>query len=419
MNTLLWRIAGANIKILSECETSQKQYANIGAVILMTACVAFCAGTFAAYYFSCSYSNPNGNLPISILFGILWSLLIFCIDRVLVVTLQKKEKRGKTWWIFPFFSRFFLAAIIASMISIPIELFIFEDYIKGSEKLYLSMKDSIYIDKYQGKESIKFYENLKSSRETERVELNGIIGSLKSSAAEEDVTIQNLKQQKGDPYTYSKSYKIAYDSYTAADRKYENSKRQYYKNNRLIREAYNNKESKKEAAYAIKRQWEQQKEKEITLHNNIRDSLQRELVIVSTAYEQADSLYKDANGKYTERYEGFINEIDKNRTEIQRGNSFMRNFDILEWAVSTNNPNNEGKIASEGFFLWLIRLLFLIIEILPTIVKIATPYGEYDALLEAVETQKMGKRNETASLITSKENEDLSPEIMTDAEHNL
>lgn len=419
--SLLWKISGANVKVMRKCETSQKQYSNIGAVILMTAGIAFCAGTFAAYYFSCNSSNDNkGNIPMALVFGVLWSLLVFCIDRALVVTLQKKKNRNRAWWVLPFISRFLLAALIASMISIPIELFIFEDYIKSSEKLYLSMKDSIYIDKYQGKGAIGFYEDLRNKRDTERSNLSGTIESVRVSIENEKSEIERLGKEKDSPYVYSQKYKTQYDSYVNANNNYESLRSQYYRTNKKVTDAYNKKEQLKKSANLIKSQWVQQKESEIVNHKNILDSLQNVLLTTQKEYEKADSLYKDASGKYTIRFEGFISEVDSNRAEIQKGNSFMRNFDILEWAVSSQNPNNDGRTSSEGLFLWLIRLLFLIIEILPTVVKIATPYGEYDSLMEAIEIKRIKESDITAERFTSDDEDSLPPPvIVTNPEHNL
>lgn len=65
--------------------------------------------------------------------------------------------------------------------------------------------------------------------------------------------------------------------------------------------------------------------------------------------------------------------------------------DSLSVTVASNNQPSEiqpsklewvSEYDSEGatilFLLWLIRILFFTIEILPTIAKIATPIGAYD-----------------------------------------
>ena len=76
----LWTVAGAELDILEKCRTDHKKFSAIGATILMTAFIAFCAGTSAAWYFTQSGDESSGSLGWAMLFGLIWSLLIFCID---------------------------------------------------------------------------------------------------------------------------------------------------------------------------------------------------------------------------------------------------------------------------------------------------------------------------------------------------
>jgi Mn2+/Fe2+ NRAMP family transporter len=67
-------------------------------------------------------------------FGCLWATLIFCIDRSLVITLKKDPTKAKQKFIVPLLSRAALAIVVAFMVSIPLELVIFEDYIAANEE---------------------------------------------------------------------------------------------------------------------------------------------------------------------------------------------------------------------------------------------------------------------------------------------
>lgn len=49
---ILWAIAGAERHILEKCRTDYKRFSAIGATILMTSFIAFCAGTAAAWFFT-------------------------------------------------------------------------------------------------------------------------------------------------------------------------------------------------------------------------------------------------------------------------------------------------------------------------------------------------------------------------------
>lgn len=55
----------------------------------------------------------------------------------------------------------------------------------------------------------------------------------------------------------------------------------------------------------------------------------------------------------------------------------------MEYAVWKRDA--DGNLPTEFYFLWLIRLLFFIVEILPTVVKIVTPVGSYDRMVYAEE----------------------------------
>ena len=101
----LWTVAGAELDILEKCRTDHKKFAAIGATILMTAFIAFCAGTSAAWYFTQSGDETSGSLGWAMLFGLIWALLIFCIDRSLVITLKKDPSAKKQKFWVPLLSR--------------------------------------------------------------------------------------------------------------------------------------------------------------------------------------------------------------------------------------------------------------------------------------------------------------------------
>lgn len=125
----LWTVAGAEISILEKCRTDHKKFSAIGAIILMTAFIALCAGTSAAWYFTQRGEDSSGQLGWALVFGLIWAILIFCIDRSLVITLKKDPALHKQKFWVPLLSRAILASIIAFMVSIPLELVVFEEFI--------------------------------------------------------------------------------------------------------------------------------------------------------------------------------------------------------------------------------------------------------------------------------------------------
>ena len=104
-----------------DCSTEHNTYAGIGATIFLTAVLASISGGYALWTVFQSY-------PSSISFGILWGILIFNLDRYIVMSIHKR--RG---WFGAFFRqvataspRLLLAWLIASVITVPLELKIFE-----------------------------------------------------------------------------------------------------------------------------------------------------------------------------------------------------------------------------------------------------------------------------------------------------
>lgn len=418
---LLWRIAGADVDIIKQCKTSQKQYANVGAVILMTAGVAFCAGSFAAYFFSCNKQNPDGNILVALAFGVLWSMLIFCIDRALVVTLQKKKERSKLWWVAPFLLRLILAALIATMISIPLELYIFKDYISSSEPMFLSNHDAYYKNHYSGNGDIETYKGLKDDAAKERVRLIGEINALDTTIIQENEILNELIKQKDNPLQYSDDYKKKNKSYTEANNSWKRlgEELNWPEDNQDLIDAKARKDEAKTALSESKTKWEQQMDSEIESHTRTLEGLSHSKDSISRVFSTVDKSYQEANDKHRSLIDKREQDSNENKKAIINGNTFIRNYTILEWAISKDNPENNGKMAKEGAFLWLIRLLFLIIEILPTIVKISTPYGAYDALIEAMDDVTTENSRKIVEKMSSKDDEKPSVTIITNPEHKL
>ena len=110
--------SGADTAILNDCSPGENtKYAGIGATVFFTAVMATIAGSYALF-------TVFDNVFTAIFFGLIWGLLIFNLDRVIVSTIKKRDD---------FFAEFLqalpriiLALIIAIVISKPLELKIFE-----------------------------------------------------------------------------------------------------------------------------------------------------------------------------------------------------------------------------------------------------------------------------------------------------
>ncbi len=153
---------------------------------------------------------------------------------------------------------------------------------------------------------------------------------------------------------------------------------------------------------------------------DLNDQMANKVEQVKQKIKEMDNTQSQVNAAQSRRAvliqqrDSLINAHDET---MKQGNHFIQNFEILEYAVGRKNidcarchgkgkikkTNSSGYIQdvqcatcngtghtitdlpTEWYFLWLIRLLFFIIELLPTVVKIVMPIGAYDRMVYAEE----------------------------------
>ncbi|OXA92820.1 DUF4407 domain-containing protein [Flavobacterium hercynium] len=110
--------SGADRDLLESCsEGEQTKYVGIGATVFFTAVMAFLASAYALFtVFDSVYP--------ALIFGFVWSLLIFNLDRFIVSTIKKRDRFLDE--LLQATPRIMLAVIIAIVISKPLEIKIFE-----------------------------------------------------------------------------------------------------------------------------------------------------------------------------------------------------------------------------------------------------------------------------------------------------
>jgi hypothetical protein len=114
--------AGVDKSILSHAKTDEIKQAGIGATIFFTGIFAFLAAFYAMY-------TVFFNVWASLLFGLVWGLMIFNLDRYIVSSMRKRESSFRN--IMMSLPRIVLAVIISIVIAKPLELKIFESEIKA------------------------------------------------------------------------------------------------------------------------------------------------------------------------------------------------------------------------------------------------------------------------------------------------
>lgn len=398
---LLWNVAGAEESILEKCSTDHKKFSAIGATILMTAFIALCAGTSAAWYFSQKGTEESGNLWWSLAFGCLWATLIFCIDRSLVITLKKDPTKAKQKFIVPLLSRAALAIVVAFMVSIPLELVIFEDYIAANEENFNANQIAILGKQLKSNSGEDVLTGRISAADSTLQMLGRASEKLGNEVEYIQAQINRLEAEKKNPN--SVEYKNAKNRYETARRQYNEASNLYaVEKNKMepsvsLLDTYNNRKksagqmmsmAKKDMEVAIQA-WRAGKQAEIDKLVPQRDAKIAEKAEKDKSYNiTLTGQQNDIERAQKAANEREIREVSK-QDKLSKGNHFIQNFQILEYAVWQKDKDGNLTDKTQLMFLWLVRLLFFIIEILPTVVKIVSPVGSYERMVHAEEQSLM------------------------------
>jgi hypothetical protein len=113
--------SGVNRQMLNECPGEKTKYAGLGATIFFTGVFAFFAASYALYF-------VFDDVLVSIIFGIIWGLMIFNLDRYIVSTMRKSGSFFRE--ILSALPRIIVAVIISIVIAKPLELRIFQKEIE-------------------------------------------------------------------------------------------------------------------------------------------------------------------------------------------------------------------------------------------------------------------------------------------------
>ena len=162
----LWECAGGDRYILERATYSdQIKYMCLGGIVFATGAMAGLAGGYAFY----TIFSPKGSalideihyptVGLSFIFGIIWGLMIFNIDRFIVTSTGKGDGTEKiTWEEFKSaIPRLVMGSIIAMTISKPIEIRMFQTEINN--KLY---EEQLELQKeFEKKTTANFEERLK------------------------------------------------------------------------------------------------------------------------------------------------------------------------------------------------------------------------------------------------------------------
>jgi hypothetical protein len=124
-----WFCSGAHIGTLKKYPIEHNKYVGIGATIFFTALFASLSGGYAMYFV---FNGDPFAVGFAILFGLIWGLAIFNMDRYIVSSIDKEGTTKQQ--VFQASPRILLAIMIGIVISRPLELKIFDKEIRQKLK---------------------------------------------------------------------------------------------------------------------------------------------------------------------------------------------------------------------------------------------------------------------------------------------
>ncbi|MES2456089.1 MAG: DUF4407 domain-containing protein [Bacteroidota bacterium] len=138
LSRFFWFCSGAHLGMLEKHPTEHNKYIGIGATIFFTGLFAALSGGYAMYFV---FKGDALAVVFALLFGIIWGLAIFNMDRYIVGSINKSATTGKQ--VLQATPRVLLAIMIGLVISRPLELKIFDKEIKERLKVsYLNNQRS-------------------------------------------------------------------------------------------------------------------------------------------------------------------------------------------------------------------------------------------------------------------------------------
>ena len=382
----LWFVAGADIEMLSLCPLDYKKYEAIGMTILMTALVGFAAGSSAAWYFT-------EDALWTLVFGLFWSLLIFSIDRSLVVTL-KKDPYKKSYYVLPLVFRGFLAILVAGIMSIPLELLVFNGFIQNDIENYKSdLLKQQHQDSFDAQQAAEYDSKSKSLDQLLKSESNkkdDIITAINDKRSERQREANMLNHPN--TTTYNNAQASANGLQRQLNELYSLSNSDY-RRNRIP--GLRSQISHQRSVMASERNaWNTKVNARILELDNEIAQLSDALRVVKEKIAKTDREKQRVDStsvSYQARAEESLNKTDE---RLRNGNNFTLYYAVLAHAIYKTHKVTHERMGTDGktytyeteefvnkdfmFLLWFIRAMFFVIELLPSIVKVVSKAGQYE-----------------------------------------
>lgn len=166
--------SGVEQSILERCPSDVNKYVGIGATVFFTGVLAFVSSGYALFTVFNSYWA-------AIPFGLIWGLMIFNLDRYIVMSMKSNGVWWRDWFVA--LPRLALAVLLALVISKPLEMKIFEKEIQAE---LVTMEQEVFKQQEDG---------LKARYQTQIKDERDQIEVLKSEIAQKSAARDALVQQ--------------------------------------------------------------------------------------------------------------------------------------------------------------------------------------------------------------------------------
>ena len=354
--------------------------------ILMTSLVGFAAGSSAAWYFT-------EDALWTLVFGLFWSLLIFSIDRSLVVTL-KKDPYKKSYYVLPLVFRGFLAILVAGIMSIPLELLVFNGFIQNDIENYKSdLLKQQHQDSFDAQQAAEYDSKSKSLDQLLKSESNkkdDIITAINDKRSERQREANMLNHPN--TTTYNNAQASANGLQRQLNELYSLSNSDY-RRNRIP--GLRSQISHQRSVMASERNaWNSKVNARISELDNEIAQLSDALRVAKENIARTDREKQRVDStsvSYQARAEESLNKTDE---RFRNGNNFTLYYAVLAHAIYKTHKVTHERMGTDGktytyeteefvnkdfmFLLWFIRAMFFVIELLPSIVKVVSKAGQYE-----------------------------------------
>ena len=345
-NNFLWWCAGANKDVLKQCPTEWAKYAGMGGTIFSTACMAALSGGYAI-------STVFDSILVAVLFGLFWGfVIIFNMDRLIVNTMYSDGKETISLKEIGSGSpRILIAIFLGLVISAPLELRIYESEInvKIGEKIKEKKDQYISSDKNRIDSLTNVISEIRDKADNipTGIALSGQAQQIQSRLQEEQSKLNGIRNRISDLQYQRSQVEPNSDRYSSLSKKLHDRYIERDKQNAVVRQLQGE-------LGKISAEYSEAIKKSETQKDDIIKTIQLQITSAQNSMNDSTSY----NKLIDEEYGGF--------------EARMAAFNEMR----EENPSTNRSA-------WCITLLFIIIEIVPTIMRMMVADGSYEKLLEA------------------------------------